>query len=690
MMKRMTIACLSAVSVLQTLAATLHSIAEINRFLESENGRNAFDVEACAMTANAGGSLVLADGEDRVSAFCNKDIPQISKGDRLRARGYASAGRSVEPWVQVHVAELLGKANLPPPADIHLRDLDSRHDNYREVRVTGTVLDVCADEVDPRYLILLLKDGESTLPVSCTTSSLTSAKALIDAKIRLSGIYTRYIRGVRKFTGAYISMEGKAPVEIIEPAPQDPFSVPRLETLVYQTPQSVAALGKRTVRGRVLAAWNGNRLMVRDEIGRIVNVELAEGVPCPASGECGIFAGYPTTDIFRINLSRAQFKRESVANIPKDVPETTTADALVAGNWHMNSGSVIHGRLLRLAGTVRSLPAETGVEQRMLLACGTHTVPVDISALRTDRVLPPLGSEVEVTGYCLLELDNWRTDNIFPHIRGFALLTRTADDIRVLRDPPWWTPSRLLTVIGVLLAGLVGFSLWNRSLHRLAERRGRALAKAQLAGERASLRTEERTRLAVELHDSISQNISGASMRVDAARNFLNVDNEKAQKCLTIASATLTSCREELRSCILDLRSRALEESDLNEAIRKTVAPYLNRAKLSIRFNVPRDCLSENTRHALMRIVRELVSNAIRHGHAATVAIAGTLDEGKLRFSVTDDGCGFAPEAAPSIAEGHFGLQGIRERVNQFGGEIGIDSQTGKGTRVKIWIRSDC
>ena len=470
MMKRMTIVCLSAVSVLQTLAATLNSITEINRFLENENGRAAFDIQACALTANASGSLILADGEDRVSAFCSTNLAQINRGDRLRVRGYTSAGKSIEPWVQVHAVDFLGKANLPPPEDRKLGNLDGRRDNYRVVRVEGTILDVCPDEVDPRYDIFLLKDGETILPVSCPTNASATFKGLIDARIRLVGMYFRYIRGVRKYSGAYISTGGESPVEIIEPAPQDPFSVPRLETLVYQTPKSVAALGKRTIRGRVLAAWNGNRLMVRDEIGRIVNVELSEGVPCPTSGEYGIFAGYPTTDIFRINLSRAQFKRESVADIPKDLPETTTADALIAGNWHMNSGSVIHGRLLRLTGIVRSLPAETGAEQRMLLACGTHTVPVDISALRTDRVLPPLGSEVEVTGYCLLELDNWRTDNIFPHIRGFALLTRTADDIRVLRHPPWWTPSRLLTVIGVLLAGLVGFSLWNRSLHRLAER----------------------------------------------------------------------------------------------------------------------------------------------------------------------------------------------------------------------------
>ena len=102
---------------------------------------------------------------------------------------------------------------------------------------------------------------------------------------------------------------------------------------------------------------------------------------------------------------------------------------------------------------------------------------------------------------------------------------------------------------------------------------------------------------------------------------------------------------------------------------------------------MPRAKISDNALHALLRIVRELVSNAVRHGHAKALSIAGTVDGDKLLFSVTDNGCGFVPEDRPGVAEGHFGLQGIEGRLGLLGGGMTIESQGGKGTKVKIWIR---
>ena len=58
-----------------------------------------------------------------------------------------------------------------------------------------------------------------------------------------------------------------------------------------------------------------------------------------------------------------------------------------------------------------------------------------------------------------------------------------------------------------------------------------------------------------------------------------------------------------------------------------------------------------------------------------------------LRFSVSDDGCGFDPKTCPGVAQGHFGLQGIRERVNQFDGEMAIESAPGKGSRISVLMR---
>ena len=133
----------------------------------------------------------------------------------------------------------------------------------------------------------------------------------------------------------------------------------------------------------------------------------------------------------------------------------------------------------------------------------------------------------------------------------------------------------------------------------------------------------ERTRLAVELHDSIAQNISGASMELDAARE-LDADLPPAvQRHLARASRTLDSCRMEMRNCLWDLRSQALEAPDMNKAIHLTLDPAIGDTNVSIRFNVPRNRLTDNTAHTILRIIRELATNAIRHGRATAIQIAG-------------------------------------------------------------------
>ena len=108
----------------------------------------------------------------------------------------------------------------------------------------------------------------------------------------------------------------------------------------------------------------------------------------------------------------------------------------------------------------------------------------------------------------------------------------------------------------------------------------------------------------------------------------------------------------------------------------------------AVRFNVAREKLADQTAYSVLRIVRELVINAIRHGKASKVRIAGSLDDGTLRFSVTDDGCGFNPDACPGVAQGHFGIEGIRERVDQLGGTFDLTSAPGRGTKAVITLAS--
>ena len=153
---------------------------------------------------------------------------------------------------------------------------------------------------------------------------------------------------------------------------------------------------------------------------------------------------------------------------------------------------------------------------------------------------------------------------------------------------------------------------------------------------------------------------------------------------LEMARRKMQSCRDNLRNCLWDLRSRAFEEKELAEAIRKTIAPHIGETDVRIEMDIPCRKLSDNTIHAVLCTIREPTINAIGHGKASHITIRGTLDETGLSFTVSDDGRGFDPAHRPGLSEGHFGLQGVSERVLRLGGTFDIASTPGHGATATL------
>ena len=228
--------------------------------------------------------------------------------------------------------------------------------------------------------------------------------------------------------------------------------------------------------------------------------------------------------------------------------------------------------------------------------------------------------------------------------------------------------------------------MWNILLKKISDKKGRDLAAARFARSASELKVSERTRLATELHDSIVQNMTGAAMKLRAADKLFESNPAESRRQLALALRTLDSSRDEIRNCIWDLRNQALEKSNIDEAIRITLQPHIADAQLHVRFNMPRRTIPDNAFHNILCIIRELVVNAVRHGHATTLKIAGTINGGRLLFFVADNGSGFDPATRPGMEQGHFGLEGVMERVKALDGMADIASAPGKGTRITINI----
>ena len=584
---------------------------------------------------------------------------------------------------------VLGPGNVPPPLPATAEQLNDVSFDGHTVIMRGIVTDIVEDEIDPNWRFLVFRSDSGPFLAAIGAYPRTTLDHLVGATVSAKGVANVLPDGgKRKFKSAQLTISDIADITIERSAPNDPFSSPSIpsnaqgvENFQYQSAALIARLGYRSAEGVVVAVFNGGKtILLKTPHGRMIGAELKDRTP-PSYGDHVAVAGFPETDFFILKLASAVFKRlgdgvkpDATAILP--LPEAFDMDKVLRD---------MLGETIQVTGTVFP-PDNQNQNNRGIFAivCGKHRIPIDTSAI-TDRLeQAEPGSLVEATGVCVFNTQNWSPGVIFPRTNGFTLVPRSASDIRVLSRPPWWTTRRLLAVIGVLGVVLLLVLAWNRVLRRLIDQRGRKLYKVEIEKAQSDLRVDERTRLATELHDSIAQTLTGVSFQIDAAEKTLHENPSATALFLDVARKTLLSCREELRRCLWDLRSQALEERNLQEAIKKTVQPHVGNTEVVIRFNVLRSQLSDTTTHNILSIIRELCVNAVRHGNARHIWIDGENSDNVLRFSVRDDGSGFDLASRPGPAQGHFGLQGIKERITRLHATLKIESLPGKGTTVTI------
>lgn len=239
-------------------------------------------------------------------------------------------------------------------------------------------------------------------------------------------------------------------------------------------------------------------------------------------------------------------------------------------------------------------------------------------------------------------------------------------------------------------------------------------AAQQARARQAAL--EERARIAADLHDDVGQSLFYLNVQLESAQGLLDAGDEAALKRqLADMRAVVGRLYDHLRRVIFDLKSADPHPGtdspghvpagagpadgrrgdvtprgpgqDLPAMVRRFAAEFQEQSGVIVELvacthQCRDDCPGAELE--LLRILQEAVTNAHRHGQASTVRISLESSGGRDVLTVEDDGCGFEPESAPDVQDGHFGLAVMQDRARRLGGRLHVRSRPGHGTVVRF------
>lgn len=202
---------------------------------------------------------------------------------------------------------------------------------------------------------------------------------------------------------------------------------------------------------------------------------------------------------------------------------------------------------------------------------------------------------------------------------------------------------------------------------------------------------EERKRLARELHDGIAQTIANVVLRAEIAERMMEKQQTDGMVAeLAALKKQARSCMEEIRKMIFNLRPMALDDLGLVPLLRKFTQDFEEKEKIHTAFEIvgKETRLPSTMEAAIYRLVQEAFQNVLKHAEATHVDLQITFQNQMLKLVIQDNGKGFRVDAVQEkISDGtHFGLLGMKERVELLEGRLEIDSEPDEGTRVTMLI----
>ncbi|GAB5559667.1 MAG: hypothetical protein SynsKO_13140 [Synoicihabitans sp.] len=624
------------------------------------------------------GAIILWDGSEEIYIEGREAFAATVKpGVVLEIQGRTSAG-GFAPVVLATTAKILGEAELPPPLVTTVSEVAAGGFDATWVELEAIVQSYSplggGDGTEGRnpIWVLEIKQGDSGIQVRLEAD--LDVSSLLDTRVRFRGICYSVHNPNRQFVRATMVVTGEEFIEVVSrpPSPEELPITSANELLAFS--QSGYSGHRVKVRGVVTHHEPGRALWIRDG-ERGLEVLTAQKTPA-VPGEFVEILGFPEHGHYAPRLIDATFRLLEQRE-PPSPHVIELADDTIANEANLIQ---LEGELLDFQTSAEGYRLSMGWRGGSFQGFLRRQQGRDVAPLEFNR-----GARLRVSGISTRVPQAWTPQIGTWEIEEFQILLRSPEDITVLDPGPWLTEERGIYILsisaGLLLIVIIGVVI---SARRAIARRGvdRKMAEAEFAAM-----LKERNRVARDIHDTLAQGLNAVSMQLELAKNTSGVDRNKSELHLNMAHKIVRGCIREARESIWNMRSHILDQTDLPGALEKVLNQLSTSRSIepSVSIEGRRRRLAPQLENDLLRVGQEAIANALKHARATVLEVRILFKTGGVVLTVTDDGCGFDPSVSPSAGT-HFGLKGIRERVEQMGGTIEFRSGNKGGTVVTVEV----